>query len=622
MNNGKGREGIAEIPWTDEITYQFKYTDKYETLDKTVYTGKFEQSAPHGLNCCDDYCVKVIQAKPSRVPQQREYYDLVDFKGDHLRQILARNPAAERVVSRLRQDNVVETTADCVIVEPIYLKMEDLFKSCSELHVWERLDVIRQCALGLQELMSEENSIGGRRVIAYRDSKENNTMVEPTADGFRIRLVDFASIRLEGDLEIGAVDVHDLHGLKNTWKNPMSCSNTTLELLPGSPYVVTEKTDIYGMAMILAHFFMKVNGRYANPGSKWAECNGWPNAADQRSANTLEKELPEQLKQAFERSLTDYEPMATWDRTWIESSLRRSGQRIRWEHIPIPGIQKDIRTLFFQATRIEAGKRIDLENFISALDMMIMMCRTGTVKRTPVSVYLFDRSDFKANAEDYKKAAAQWFEQERRAAYEADKPAPHALCVSYRNGILESRLVDLNADTLCQDVLEMEDVLDQITTYNGHRGKNIGVYGLKAAGDFLEQKGNREKYVFSGQVYLFMPDAAGLGRMKPVEIDGAVYDMPKLCRRLSDRLGSGDCNVQAYAVRTSDPAGVSCDWCSVVQKEAAQQDNAVVEPEAENKDDLLDQFYTGPGQCYMRHPDGTKAYVGMTCDYAEEVYNG
>lgn len=600
---------IFEVPWTDTETYAFAYTAMHDNFLKQVYIGHFLQPAPEGLDCETTYCVKVIDSVRCELPQNREFFDLVDFQGDHLRQICARNPRAKRIAERIRENGSGMKATDCVIVEPYYKKMDYLYEN-SSITVPERLDVILQCALGLQELMSPENSLGGNRVVAYRDMKESNVMGDLVDGRLRIRLVDFAAIRLAGEHMPDPRATVGSFGWERTCKAPMSAGNTTPEILPDSPYEVSEKTDIYSLGMMLAHFFLRADDQYINPGYQWAMRNGWANHNENLQL------LQEDLKNAFEKCLEEYEPTAAWNQTWIERALHDSGLHVRWERLPDPRLQKMIRTLFFHATHIDPAKRIDLKNFIAALRTMLALEPEAAAEQTTVSVYLFDRYSFKANSRDYFRAAAEALRREQEDARRAGRPEPCALCFSYRRrSPLEPKntvVAELEQDGLCQSVPELEAVMDRIITFNTMMG-DTAACALLAACRYLES--HEDQFRFSGRVYLFTPTLAGEQRMEPVTIDGRSCGMSELCRWVSRRFEGAGCAIRAYAAEAPEITTGGCDWCDFVplgtgaEPKEAEPDRSVFGHLADAAH--WDQFETGADALYIQLSDGRKAYIGM-----------
>lgn len=604
-----------KIQWSDSKIYSFEYLeDKARcTWQKQIYMGRFIGEAPEGLDTENQYCVKIIRAIDSKSPQDREFYDLIDFRGDHLRQICAQNLTAERVAENIRawgESRKPEGWLKCVSVEPCYLPIEELFAKNCPFSLYEKIDLIYQCALALKELTAPENRLGEWRIICHRDMKWENVLLQISTgpDGkrsYRVRLIDFASIRLAGTPE-PAVNATSHHlGTDSTYKAPMSPSNTAPENLHGKADEVETWTDIYALGMMLGHLFLKEEGKPVSPSKRWGELHGW--SVRNNCANTCNETV---LADAFDQCQRDYEKNAAWNNTWIEQSLAKQNSVVlQWDPEVPDNILKQIRILFFQATRIDCKERIDLANFLASVRSLMKLISREPARERPVSVYLFDRTEFKVNSQAYLRAAAEAFEKEREEASRRGLPEPCALCVSYRHGTgHEWKVRDYahtEPDWLCRQPGELQKVISGIDTYNGDREKNTAIYGLQTAMQQLRALGDR--FAFSGNVHIFTTEPPKLSAMERIRWEGKGYDM----RTLYGRIARGNGGVRVYTTAGPARCADAEDWysCVVLPGHTVRQEEPRSQPHREQSD--REWFYTGPNAWYILLEDGTKAYVGM-----------
>lgn len=609
------------IRWSESKDYKFEYQeDKARGMrQKRIYMGKFIGEAPEGLDTENQYCVKIISAIDSKSPQDREFYDLIDFRGDHLRQICAQNPTAERVANNIRvwgESRKPDGWLKCVSVEPCYIPIEELFAKNCPFSLYEKIDLIYQCALALKELTAPENRLGEWRIICHRDLKWGNVLLRISTGpegkrSYRVCLIDFASIRLEGAPEL-AVNATSHHlGTDSTYKAPMSPSNTAPENLHGTDDEVNTWTDIYALGMMLGHLFLKEEGKPVSPSNRWGELHGWS------KRNHYQTSCDEaMLAAAFEQCKRDYEKDAAWNNTWIEQSLAKPDSRtgsapvvLQWDPEVPDNILKQIRILFFQSTRIDPKERPNLANFLASVRSLMKLIAREPTRERPVSVYLFDRTKFKENSQAYLRAAAEAFETEREEASCRDMPEPCALCVSYRHGTGHEWKVRDYANTepgwLCRQPGELQKVISMIDTYNGDREKNTAIYGLQTAMQQLRALGDR--FAFSGNVHIFTTEPPKLSAMERIQRGGKEYDM----RTLYSRITRGNGGIRVYTTAGSARCADAEDWYSCVMLPGHIVPQGEPRSQQHREQSGRNWFYTGQNAWYILLEDGTKAYVGM-----------
>lgn len=588
--NRKNRAHL-HLVWEGEASYLFLYDIQTvrETAFKKIYTGCFSGSAPPGLTPEKDYCIKIIHVVPDhRYAQCREYYDLVDFQGSHLRRICAANPSAQQVCRRLRQGQPLTETTNCIVVEPLYRTTAHLFRNCGRMSVGQRLDLIRQYATGCLQLQNRANRLGLRSIISYRDMKGPNGVLDPEENDLHIRLIDFASIRLEPD---GSAEPSGPPKAParcdQTAGCAMSQSNTTIEHL-SSRFPASEKTDVYALGMMLASLFFRVDLEYANPNQKWTALHGWQGDDVSNAA----------LLKAFEECLTRWEPTASWDDTWVERALRRGGVSFTWEPLAQPGLLKQIRTLFFHATRIDPAQRLNLALFLKMLEKLCTAAEAGQ-QTIPVSLYLFSRPTTPELRQRYLRAALEAFRAEHRAAQQQGGPTPHALCMVYPGGMDDAEVLPL-AETAATNAEELTEAVRRCPT--GPQGTDRTVRALLDS--LLTDPG--AGCSLSGTIHLFAPSTPDAGMV--IQLDGKPLNPEELAEKM---LGIHRISI---LVHSDGPPG---------SPDAPSWMRRVPLPPAENTPDPTRRtpapspveddpvFFTGLNASFIWDSQGKKVYVGM-----------
>lgn len=547
--NQKHKENIF-IQWTEGKTYQFSGILRKSKPYKAVYCGEFVHAAPAGLQCGVPYCVKRIHILHADKPQGRDYYDLVDFRGDHLREILAWNPAAEQCRREIKESGKCNNHGECWIVEPLYKSSREFFTNSGDYPVSVRLDLLMQYALGCMEL--GKNQLGGIRVLAHRDLKADNGMLDDRFGKIRIRLIDFASIRLDKVHLHTRQQVETAANLDNTYDpGAMSSSNTAPEYLSEEFGPVQDKTDVYALGMLLGNLFLRdEDGRYVNPSFRWVRQNGWSEDGRYVDEN--------KLLTGFQRCMHVDVQESRWHSTWIEQDLHG---KLRWENIADKSIRDGLRKLFFHATRIQVKDRMGLKQFITELDKLIQL-DAKSVAKAPVSMYLIDLTDFDRFRDSYSKMARYVFAQEKQV-YGA---STQALWVAYRNALPSDKSTEdavkvMNTGNLATSAADLSSILASCNTRNG-TGSNMltqaAFYGFKA----LRQLTNnpQSRYAFTGRLHLFMPRIPEFSQMLPIGLPSGPIGLMELCSNMNNLFEETTIRINAYTEFAPDPFSEDGEW--------------------------------------------------------------
>lgn len=611
---------VFKIEWDIGSIYNFEGEDlKPNRTSKKIYKGRFLKNAPAGLKPDVPYCIKVINVAVAdcNAPQCREYHELVDFKGEHLRPILARNRAAQICAEQLRKTATCQNSENCVIVEPLLHPLDKLFTNCSKQPIAHRLDAILQFALGCEELTGPENVLGPYYIVAHRDLKKCNILMEYRNGKYHYYIIDFASIRLNKEDPIApvpdAIPVGTLHG-------PMSADNTVPEDLAGTYFKVSGNTDVYALGMMLAELFLTIeNYTSNNPHVRWATVHGW----DPTSAASTNSSL----KAAFIEALELYEPNAVWNNTWIEQDLAEHGYKLRWENMADQRILNKIRKLFFDSTHIDPKKRVNLPKFIEQLKKIIDLEKRST-SRVPVSLFLFDQTDFNRNRTSYRQAARDAMAQEKKVRGQSAA----VLCVAFRKSLPTDNswmdAVQGLSNGPLSDAVQLASAIDECSTRNG-QGQNTVLYALHLCTqkllDLIDQPNS--PYTFTGQIHLFSPNVPTLQSIAPIELNnGDLIDLMSYTSMMNKAFEGTPIRVFLYSSGAPDIYSGDAKWYTYFQLSAPKDPEGPVysdhpipgpvpesSPFTPSKGDTggSSDFYDGTFDYYILLDDGRKLYIGM-----------
>lgn len=301
-----------------------------------------------------DYCLKVVTVYPRRSgrPADRDYWDAADFRGDHLMHHIALDENGDIISRQLRRDGRIDESLDSrriMILEPDGLSLFDLindrldpstdFIDLGALPVAARLDIVDQICEGLQELYRHVQR-DGRRIVAYRDLKEENVVILMEGRRMVVSLIDFATIRLEDA---------DGNSPNNTFRSQFSESNTAPEdIIPEDDPVISfyrtsgqnQKTDVFALGLILGRLFSD-----CRPLRDWIH-----------KVQMTETDSEKLWLHAYEDVISRYQ---TRDFRWLEKEL---GEDFRWQEEIDSAILNRIQRLFRQSTLLwpDARPGIDL----------------------------------------------------------------------------------------------------------------------------------------------------------------------------------------------------------------------------------------------------------------------
>ncbi len=371
---------------------------------KQVVEGYFKGEAPDGLTPGTCYTLKRIwtqnnDGEHAKYAQSRERYDLIDYANGsraHLRSILACCDNAVRIRDQLQNQNDCEDV-ECYSVEPIYTSLIESNEKIESMTAWERLEYIRQYAVGLKEL--QECAIGNKLIAAHRDVKIGNGLIERGDDSFVVKINDMSTICLGDASELrkysGGTRIKKESG---THLFPLSPQNTAPEDVLSEE--ITERVDVYALGMMLAGFFGYVSEASGN--KPYAYRN--PNNALCRLCGKWDENDGEEIKTSLQKVFKEARAIDSPKVSWIEETLKNEKHPFLWEsatkeNYPLSGpLKKEIQELFISSTRIRPKDRIDLSGFIEQIFDIMTRVKEERNKsnyllyRIPEAAYLFSQN--------------------------------------------------------------------------------------------------------------------------------------------------------------------------------------------------------------------------------------
>lgn len=351
------------------------YPQNGRVTGKRLIQGAFVGACPAGLELTCEYILVEITISgnlQNANPQEREFWDIGPFRGDHLREILSRNDDAARMVSELEPG---DTPAPGVYmaIEPVYRRIsENLLKSMT---LYERIELIYQICLGLKDLYG--HCIGGQYVLAHRDMKLPNAMIQPGTDKFTVRIIDLASIYFDG-------------GNSTLRRVPLSQENAAWELfidpervgavipgghngkgirLPG----ITGKLDVFVLGGILGQLFSVGN---VNPIFNFIQST-WKAHMPVNGSNLTPKEwekavmtVSKMLDELYRSTLSSYPD--TQAGNWLEVALK---DEFVWDRELLGPLYSQVWVLFRKMIPINPELRIPIEEVCDTLNKMRLWLR-------------------------------------------------------------------------------------------------------------------------------------------------------------------------------------------------------------------------------------------------------
>lgn len=384
------------VEFKSKGTYYFTVhkdlTVNHKTIKKRVLVGQFlsvgehkNDSAPEG--CCLDttYCMKsarvTLDMLLSEHPQNREYLDFLDYKGEHLREILAMNKDTRLLCDLInnpdRSRANAETVLDCSIIEPLYESFDEAVFDTPK----KKLLCMLQIVDGLYDLTSTKFS-AINSIIAHRDLKFSNLVIENAQSEPKIKLIDFSTIKTDFTLS-------DYNRIS---KGALSPSNTAPEdVMP--QYTVSEKNDVFALGIMLAELF----GIWKDDDNKNPLSMLFDNAGVDLSDTEAVAE--------FYRELIDASGYGK-SPCWLENALTKIADcSADWS---AEFILTGIKQLFEGATRLLPADRISLKEFEAGL--LALMKKTGEEDESEpnsFSVFFISTDGFGENRDRYIKTACE-----------------------------------------------------------------------------------------------------------------------------------------------------------------------------------------------------------------------
>lgn len=357
---------------------------------KQVFLGKFvsktnggkNDEAPHNCKLDTTYCLKMVKfdfpIKGFSAPQLRHFWDFFPFEGDNIREILAINIGTENFINDVNNGTIdvfENTVADgstihytCMMIEPKYAAFSiDFFPSAAE-----KIDCMLQIISGLKQLRSAP-FLNGKSVVAHRDLKFKNVMVEKKGKKRNLRLIDFPSVKISDytSLEIDEDD-DDSDG---TSLGGFSQSNSAPENLI-SEYNISPKTDVFALGGMLAEIF-KV----------WSSIDSHNPLYILIENSSTAWENPADFADFYRQKNKAYPYFGESTPGWLEKSLEELGFSADWDSIGPAA--NSIKSLFRAATVIDPEKRISFEDFetrLKYINNIILRNSEKTVKSENKSI--------------------------------------------------------------------------------------------------------------------------------------------------------------------------------------------------------------------------------------------
>ena len=234
--------------YKDEPYPKYVYRVRFLGTD-TVTLTRTETTLEPGMH----YVLKGVNLAPgsqkNRNPAFRDYNELWDFRGDHLRKLIAVDDDGWYYVTT---GNITSSDKWCMLLEEemdcnLHTWMQQL-RIESSIHT--RLDLFYQLCCGLDELRTQSESVCRRKIEAHLDIKAENALLKQTATGWRLCLSDFATVLMEG-----------LYSFQTTLSDTiLSPSSTPPEVVDaGGLQSLTAAADHYALGILLIELFSSEN---------------------------------------------------------------------------------------------------------------------------------------------------------------------------------------------------------------------------------------------------------------------------------------------------------------------------------------------------------------------------
>lgn len=468
---------------------------------KCVYRGYFQTGAPESLRPGEEYILldipvnqHTLSEQQLRYPQNRQFWDVADIQGDHLRQILARDNNASRVATELREGRVPSPVGSCKVIEPVYMSLTEL----QLLTPYEKLLLLEQICQALKELYS--CTFHRDKFDAHRDLKPGNILIQRGQGEFTVRLIDFASIHSPN--------------YDGTYGMLISRSNSAPENVCGdNGFEVTSKNDVFALAGYMGLLFGNAHPIYEfNSGF-------WPAAQDDP------EEKSQDLNLAYKRARKmDLDRMPSQP-SWLEENL---GDAFLWNREP-EVIMPDVISLFRQMIRIVPGNRIGINMVQVKLRQMIARMESAGLDQrnltneqlyfqqtqrmsdaTEFSICLYDRRLLTAHRISYEAATRQVMNTSARS-----RKKEQVLVFTFGTATEE----DTNTDDFArefgcfrtQSATDIAGALGTLAEANPSL-PSILPWTMTALYNRLKKE---NRMAFTGEIHIFMPDVPEHERFLP-----------------------------------------------------------------------------------------------------------
>ncbi len=606
-----------------------------------------------------DYCLKIVTVYSRRTgrPADRDYWDAADFRGDHLMHHIALDENGDVVSGQLRREGRIDESMDgrkIMILEPDGISLYDLindnldpgtdFISLKTLPVSVRIDILDQICEGLQELYHHVQR-DGRRIVSYRDLKEENAVILLQNGRILVQLIDFATIRLEDSEGVSS---------NRTFKSQFSQSNTAPEdIIPEDDPVVSfyttrgqnEKTDVFALGLILGRLF-----------SNCRPLRDWINKAQMTETDSEKLWL-----HAYETVIGRYQYR---DFRWLERELRDS---FCWQDDIDSQILNRIQRLFRQSTLLWPDSRPGIAAFRERLNELLEMAislenEQGKVPDTVDDVQVPRKEDTEPGEDEkteetgmeytlflintsvpaemigsYRLAMEDAWRKELKKHRRTGAP-PQKFMTGYVRFRAGSGIDAAYAETeFPLNVYTYENFMDNVLRANTRFNNASGpcAQGMKDAFHLVESYLRDDSpLAFSGTVYIFTPSVPSQKELEEVLFQDAMEDCEHVSMERHDR--------QLHIVIYSDPDArsreESADWYDErdLRKTTLRIPGARSGAQAENGplvntdtlsqnpyDDpaqqaassgnsvlhIEDEIYFGTGALYVQAPHGREIYV-------------
>lgn len=528
----------VEKTLTDKIRAKKVYLGSFVSVEK----GGKNDSAPTNCMLDTQYCLKEVWLNfpldHSSTPQHRHFWDYFPFEGENIREILAKNEDTERFINDVKKslidvfENKVNGVDDpfykCMIIEPKYDKfsVEDFPSPI------EKIDCMLQIVSGLKQLRSS-NFFENRIVLAHRDLKFLNVMVEKGDTKKIIRLIDFPSIK--------TIDINSSGSDDATVLGSFSASNTAPEDVVDE-YVVDEKVDVWALGGMLAEIF-----------GVWSYSQNSEAVRNPLRILVSVERLPltdQKACENFYRKKDSEFPSSGSSRCgWLEQTLKNKNISADWTSIGTG--YKTVRKLFREALVIDPEKRIRLDDFEKQLERIKQQMERANVasghSKNKKQFFIFDSTQIAYYKASYLNAAKAVMSNESEII-------PVFYKWNNRNGILVSNPNCLSGDDEdgIATIEALEEALgDKKATSNTDYSKSELKACLYDVLQLFKSGGNN----YDSAIHIFTPILPRENNMCPFKSGGQKLEVTDILKECQD--------IKIYVhVPESETSGKE-DWYSV-----------------------------------------------------------